>query len=46
MSDARGSGVVVDTMVTSWLFANRPRDLAESYRRVIAGRPVLLAFRR
>ncbi|HEX9547107.1 MAG TPA: PIN domain-containing protein [Acidimicrobiales bacterium] len=44
MSAARAPGVVVDTMVISWLFADQPHPLAARYRELIAGRPVLLAF--
>lgn len=43
MSSARG-GVVVDTMVTSWLFDERPNPRAEQYRGLIDGRPIVLAF--
>ncbi len=35
MTDARGPGVVVDTMVISWLFDDRPNPLAERYRDLI-----------
>lgn len=44
MSDARDPGVVVDTMVISWLFADQPLPLAERYRQLIGDRPVLLVF--
>jgi len=44
MSDARAAGVVVDTMVISWLFDDRPNTLAESYREIIGSEPVVLAF--
>src|SRR5580658_6235574 len=44
MSNARRVGVVVDTMVISWLFDDRPNVLAEQYRELIGGAPVLLAF--
>lgn len=44
MSDARRVGVVVDTMVISWLFDERPNPLADRYRDLIGPRPVLLAF--
>lgn len=44
MSDARAAGVVVDTMVISWLFDDRPNTLAESYRELIGSEPVVLAF--
>jgi predicted nucleic acid-binding protein len=44
MSDARTEGVVVDTMVISWLFDDRPNPLADRYRALIGARPVLLAF--
>lgn len=32
MSEARRGGVVVDTMVISWLFDERPNPLADRYR--------------
>jgi tRNA(fMet)-specific endonuclease VapC len=38
------TGVVVDTMVISWLFDERPNPLAERYRDLIGPAPVLLAF--
>jgi tRNA(fMet)-specific endonuclease VapC len=44
MSDARPPGVVVDTMVISWLFADQPHPLVDEYRGLIGGRPILLAF--
>lgn len=44
MTNAQPSGVVVDTMVISWLFDDRPNRLAEHYRMLIGPRPVLLAF--
>lgn len=44
MSDDRRSGVVVDTMVISWLFDERPNPLADRYRSLIGPRPVLLTF--
>ncbi len=44
MSDARIPGVVVDTMVISWLLDDRPNPLAERYRELIGSQPVLLAF--
>lgn len=37
-------GVVVDTMVTSWLFDERLNPRAEQYRALIDGRPIVLAF--
>ncbi|HYB35966.1 MAG TPA: hypothetical protein VEF72_09455 [Mycobacterium sp.] len=37
-------GVVVDTMVISWLFDDRLNRLADRYREPIGPRPVLLAF--
>jgi hypothetical protein len=30
MSEARAAGVVVDTMVISWLFDDRPNPLADT----------------
>ena len=44
MTDARTSGVVVDTMVISWLLDDRPNPLADRYRQLIGSQPVLLAF--
>ncbi len=38
------AGVVVDTMVVSWLFDERPNPLAERYRDLIGPASVLLAF--
>lgn len=37
-------GVVVDTMVISWLFDDRPNRLADRYRELIGPMPVLLTF--
>jgi predicted nucleic acid-binding protein len=44
MSDAPVSGVVVDTIVISWLFADEPDLLAQRYRSRTGQRPVLLSF--
>jgi predicted nucleic acid-binding protein len=44
MTNAQPSGVVVDTMVISWLFDDRPNRLAEHFRMLIGPRPVLLGF--
>jgi predicted nucleic acid-binding protein len=44
MTDARPSGVVVDTMVISWLFDERPNPLADRYRQLTGAQPALLAF--
>jgi predicted nucleic acid-binding protein len=44
MTDARAPGVVVDTMVISWLLDDRPHLLADRYRDLIGTQPVLLAF--
>ena len=41
MIDARGSGVV-DTMVISWLFDERPNPLAERYRGLVGAQPVFI----
>jgi len=41
MTDARPVGVVVDTMVISWLFDQRPNPVADRYRALIGTRPVL-----
>jgi len=42
--DARPAGVVVDTMVISWLLDDRPNPVADRYRVLIDTRPVLLAL--
>jgi len=44
MSEARAAGVVVDTMVISWLFDDRHNALADTYRQLIGSDPVVLAF--
>ena len=44
MTGARASGVIVDTMVVSWLFDERPNPLADQYRELVGSQPVLLAF--
>src|ERR1035438_811426 len=44
MSDAPRPGVVVDTMVISWLFDERPNPVADQYRVLIGRAPVVLAF--
>jgi predicted nucleic acid-binding protein len=44
MTNAQPSGVVVDTMVISWLFDDRVNPLADRYRVLIGPRRVLLAF--
>lgn len=44
MTDAPRVGVVVDTMVISWLFDHRTNALADQYRELIGDAPVLLAF--
>ncbi len=44
MNEARTAGVVVDTMVISWLFVDQPHPLADRYRALVGARPVLLAF--
>jgi predicted nucleic acid-binding protein len=44
MSDRPPAGVVVDTMVISWLFDERPNLLADRYRDMIGDTPVVLAF--
>lgn len=44
MTPAPLAGVVVDTMVISWLFDDRPSALADRYRSLIGATPVLLAF--
>ena len=36
--------MVVDPMVISWLFDDRPNPLADHYRNLIGAQPVLLAF--
>jgi hypothetical protein len=42
MSGGPATGVVVDTMVISWLLNDRPEDLAGRYRDLIGANPVLL----
>jgi tRNA(fMet)-specific endonuclease VapC len=44
MTSAQPAGVVVDTMVISWLFDDRPNPLADRYRVLIGSSAVLLAF--
>ena len=44
MTIAPPVGVVVDTMVISWLFDDRPNPLADRYRATIGPAPVLLPF--
>src|ERR1019366_3141799 len=44
MTDAHPAGVVVDTLVISWLFDERPNVLAERYRQLIGQSPVLLTL--
>ena len=44
MSDAPRPGVVVDTMVISRLFDERPNPVADQYRVLIGRAPVVLAF--
>jgi hypothetical protein len=44
MTNAPPAGVVVDTMVISCPFDERPNPLAERYRDLIGPAPVLLAF--
>ena len=44
MNERPPAGVVVDTMVISWLFDERPNPLAEQYRELIGNAPVVLAF--
>ena len=44
MSDRPPAGVVVDAMVISWLFDERPNQLADRYRELIGDAPVVLAF--
>lgn len=44
MTDARPLGVVVDTMVISWLLDERPNALAARYRELIGARAIVLAF--
>jgi predicted nucleic acid-binding protein len=44
MTDAPLTGVVVDTMVVSWLLDERGNPAAELYRELIGAAPVLLAF--
>jgi len=44
MTDARPAGVVVDTMVMSWLLEAERSPLAEPYEELIGARPVVVAF--
>ncbi len=44
MSDVRPAGVVVDTMVISWLLEDRADQLTDQYRALIDTSRVLLAF--
>jgi predicted nucleic acid-binding protein len=44
MTATRPSSVVVDTMVISWLLDEHPGPLAERYRALIDGRPILVAL--
>lgn len=44
MTVGRRAGVIVDTMVISWLFDERLNPLADDYRALIGEVPVLLAF--
>ena len=44
MIEARPLGVVVDTMVISWLFDERANPVADRCRALIDARPVVLAF--
>ena len=44
MNERPPAGVVVDTMVISWLFDERPNPLAARYRELIGNAPVVLAF--
>jgi predicted nucleic acid-binding protein len=44
MTDARPLGVVLDTMVISWLLDEQPNPVADGYRALIDARPVVLAF--
>ena len=44
MTAAGAAAVVVDTMVISWLFDDRPNSVADDYRTLIGATPVLLAF--
>jgi predicted nucleic acid-binding protein len=44
MIEARPLGVVVDTMVISWLLDERANLLADRYRMLIDASPVVLAF--
>lgn len=44
MTSTARAGVVVDTMVISWLLDDRPNALSDNYRALIGASPVLLAF--
>ena len=41
MTNAQPPGVVVDTMVISWLFDRRPNPLADRYRALVGPKPEL-----
>lgn len=44
MTDARRAGVIVDTMVMSWLIEPDRSPLADPYRELIGGRSTLVVF--
>ena len=44
MSDARQAGVVVDTMVMSWIIEPERSPLSGPYEQLIDGRPIAVAF--
>jgi predicted nucleic acid-binding protein len=44
VTPARLAGVVVDTMVMSWLMEPDRSPLAEPYRELIGGKPILIPF--
>jgi predicted nucleic acid-binding protein len=44
MTDARAAGVVVDTMVMSWLLEPARSPLAAPYEELMGGRAVVVAF--
>lgn len=44
MTGARQAGIVVDTMVMSWIVEPERSPLPEPYEQLIVGRPILVPF--
>lgn len=44
MTGRTAAGVIVDTMVLSWLLDDRPAELAAGYRELIGAAPMLVPF--